>query len=405
MSLPDNFVSTINDFTNDLSTTFPEYSYLWNKWRTPETTTEEYQQLFDFLLTVYPERFFDILYQNVEIFQVSSHINTQFLPNVDFKLLWTCEGVSDNTKQTIWKYLQLILFIVIGSVKDKNNFGETANLFEGIDEKELHSKMEETMSGLTDFFKNMGMDMDAEVKTEQGEPNPEQPSFEKPTGMPDMEGLHEHLKGLFDGKIGKLAKELAEEISGEFENLMGDLEDGENAGFTTQDVLKKLMRNPKKMMDLVKKVGDKLKNKMDSGDISKDDIMKEAADIMKHMKEMGGGKNFQDMFKDLAAGMGKNVRIDTNALNRMSKMEEMKERMRKKVSKKDKNFVLEPTGSPNNFVYRVPGEDTQERSIEPPVQKPTDEELIAMFNKPEETKTSSNKPSNSGGKKKKKGKK
>jgi hypothetical protein len=402
MSLPDNFVSTINDFTNDLSTTFPEYSYLWNKWRTPETSTEEYQQLFNFLLNVYPERFFDILYQNVEIFAVSSQINTQFLPNVDFRLLWCCEGVSNNTKQTIWKYLQLILFIVIGSVKDKTDFGETANLFEGVDEKELHSKMEETMSGLTDFFKNMGVDMDANIKTDQGEPSPEQPSFEKPTGMPDMEGLHEHLKGLFDGKIGKLAKELAEEISGEFENLMGDAEDSENAGFTTQDVLKKLMKNPKKMMDLVKKVGDKLKNKMDSGDISKDDIMKEAADIMKHMKEMGGGKNFQEMFKDLAAGMGKNVKIDTNALNRMTKMEEMKERMRKKANKKDKNFVLEPTDNPNNFVFRVPGEETQERSSVPPVQKPSDEELIAMFNN-DANKTE--KPTNSSGKKKKKGKK
>jgi len=405
MSFPDNFISTINDFTNDLSTTFPEYSHLWDKWRTTETSTEEYQQLFDFLLTVYPERFFDILYQSNEIFQPESQTNTQFLPNIDFKLLWNCDGVTDTTKQTIWKYLQLILFIIIGSVKDKNNFGETANLFEGVDEKELHTKMEETMSGLTDFFKKMGMDINADTKTEQGEntQDPQQPSFEKPNGIPNMEGLHEHLKGLFDGKIGKLAKELAEEISGEFENIMGGTEDGETAGFTTQDVLKKLMRNPKKMMDLVKKVGDKLKNKMDSGDISKEDIMKEASDIMKHMNEMGGGKNFQEMFKDLAAGMGKNVRIDTNALNRMTKMEEMKERMRKKVGKKgNNNFVLEPTDT-NNFVYRVPGEETQEKSSA--TSKPSDEELIAMFNKPNESKTLSNKPSISGGKKKKKGKK
>ena len=32
--------------------------------------------------------------------------------------------------------------------------------------------------------------------------------------MPNADDLHEHLKGLFDGKTGKLAKELADELSG-----------------------------------------------------------------------------------------------------------------------------------------------------------------------------------------------
>lgn len=409
MSIPDTFISTINDFTNDLTTTFPEYSHLWNKWRTNETSIDEYNQLFEYCVSVYPERFFDVLYQNNDIYELESKTNTFFLPNVDFKLLWNCEGVTDNTKSTIWKYLQLILFMIVGSVKDKSTFGESANLFDGVDENELYKKMEETMGGLTDFFKTMGLDeMSGEnnktgnngEKEASGEEQEQKFTFEKTEGMPNMENIQNHLKGLFEGKIGKLAKELAEEISKDFEHLLDDeMNDGNHS---TQDILKKMMKNPKKMMDLVKKVGDKLKHKMESGDISKDELMKEATDLMNKMKEMGGASEFQNMFKEFAAGMGKGARIDTNALSRMSKMEAMKSRMRERVGKKKENFVLEPTSVPNNYVYREEGGEVQERSSA--IQKAKEDELIAMFGNQDTAKTT--KPeSKKKGKNGKKGKK
>ena len=118
IAVPNNFRSVISDFTKDLSITFPEYSYLWAKWALVETSNEEIRNLFDYCLTVYPERFFDILYQTTEIFDTESAVNTNFLPNVDFKLLFHCENVSESTKKTIWKYLQLILFTIVGGIKD-----------------------------------------------------------------------------------------------------------------------------------------------------------------------------------------------------------------------------------------------------------------------------------------------
>jgi Asp-tRNA(Asn)/Glu-tRNA(Gln) amidotransferase C subunit len=189
-----------------------------------------------------------------------------------------------------------------------------------------------------------------------------------------MEDIHEHLKGVFDGKIGKLAKELAEEISGDFNDLVG-----ETTG-STQDVLKNLMKNPKKMMGLVKKVGDRLTEKMDSGEISKDEIMKEAGDIMAKMKEMGGGADkLNDLFKQFA---GKNMRVDTNAMDRMTKKEAIKERMRKKMeANKNAHCVFEKVSAETeNYVYRVPGAETQARSSAQ--QKLDDDKLIAEFEKP-----------------------
>ena len=52
-------------------------------------------------------KFFDILYQNQTIFEDNNENNVYFLPGVNFKTLWN-ENISDKTRETIWKYLQLI---------------------------------------------------------------------------------------------------------------------------------------------------------------------------------------------------------------------------------------------------------------------------------------------------------
>jgi hypothetical protein len=152
--------------------------------------------------------------------------------------------------------------------------------------------------------------------------------------MPNAEGLHHHLKGLFDGKIGSLAKEMAEEIAKDLGSLLG--EEGEDIK-STQDFLKKMIRNPKKLMELMKKVSSKLNDKMKSGDISQDELMREASEWMGKMKGMGGADNFGEVFKNLAknmGGLGKNTKMDMNAMNRMLNRNTTKERMAAKLEKK-----------------------------------------------------------------------
>ena len=399
MSTPENFRSVITDFAKDLSTTFPEYAFLWSKWSDSETEKDEYDRLFQYTLVLYPERFFDILYQNADIFKADSEINVQFLPNVDFKILYHCEGISDSTRASLWKYLQVILFTVVGSVKDKANFGDSMNLFEGIDESELQSKLKDAMGSIGDFFGKMESDKSEPVEAEHVEEEEDSKPFNPKNffgsgGMPNPESLHEHLKTLFDGKIGKLAKELAEEISEDFTKTFG--EDMDNMK-STQDVFSKLMKNPEKISGLVKTVGDKLKTKMANGEISKDDLMSEAGELMKKMKEMGGAENFASMFKNMAKGMGVNIpkgaKIDTNALKAMEKKmtanDKMKARILAKKQKKAEeealkqllmqkqleerrkalanSFTLSNTETPDNLVFAIKGEEKQQKSgLRPP---------------------------------------
>ena len=162
---------------------------------------------------------------------MESKINVHFLPNVDFKLLYHCENITEKTKKAIWNYLQLILFTITNSIKNKSTFGNTKNMFEGIDEKELQEKLEDTIKNITKFFSNLNETSDdentkpnessnEEKKEDESEDflknMPNMDSFKKTfenmgkggQGIPDPEKIHEHLKGLFDGKIGKLAKEI-----------------------------------------------------------------------------------------------------------------------------------------------------------------------------------------------------
>ena len=127
---------------------------MWSKWGDEDTTDDQLETLFLFCAKIYPVRFFDILYQNDDIFKPDSEADVYFFPNMSFKLIFNSEGLSENSKKIIWKYLQLMLFTVVGSANDKSDFGETANLFAGIDEKDLQEKLNETMSNLTGFFES-----------------------------------------------------------------------------------------------------------------------------------------------------------------------------------------------------------------------------------------------------------
>jgi hypothetical protein len=377
IKVPEDFANLLVDFTKDLSITFPEYSHLWMKWTTLDMPEIEVRHVFEYCISILPERFFDILYQNEDIFKPDSTTNTFFLPGIDFKILYNCTNVSTTIHQTIWKYLQVLLLSAIGSVKDKSNFGDAMNMFDGVSEEDLQDKLKETIDGLGSFFKASGLDSDDDGEAPEGVPlntseesghandMPDFDAFSKSFNFENMSGsaedLHGHLKNLFDGKIGSLAKEMAEEIAKDLGSLLG--EDGEQIT-STQDFLKKMIRNPKKLMELMKSVSSRLSDKMKSGDISQEELMKEASEWMGKMKGMGGADQFGEVFKNLAknmAGGGKNSKLDMNAMNRMFSKNARKERMVEKLEKL-KEAKLQATENPNNYVFRMEGQETQEKS-------------------------------------------
>jgi hypothetical protein len=358
-----NLRSIIIDFTNDLTKVFPEYAFLWEKWLTADDA--EYEKLNQHFMAVFPERFFDIMNSNMEIFSAESDANVMFLPDVDFKLLFNCAGVSEGTKTSMWKYLQLLLFTVLGDIKDTTNFGETLNMFESMDEKDLQEKMKETMEGLGDFFKgldsNEGPNNEGvnegpnEGPSDESSPAEESSGFKLPKGfnvpkgfkLPKPEIIQEQMKILMEGKLGKLAKELTEEFTGDLKDVFDETDETKDKSM--KDIMAQLMKDPKKIMGIMKKITDKLQNKMQSGDISQDELMKEVASLVEKFKEMGGGEDFMKnftsgpfakMFKNMAGGMGGGG-ASMNQMMQMGKQSAMKDRLRKKMEERKMREALQ----------------------------------------------------------------
>ena len=336
--IPEEFVKVIKDFVGDIQTTFPEYIPLINKWWYNKENfsyidnEEERKQaiekaennsitfLFSFCKKKFPERFFDILYQNEDIFKEESVVDTEFLPHILFKNIWQFE-ITQKTRDTIWKYLQLIMFSIIGTIQDTNLFGDSAKLFEAINEEEFKSKLEETLSQMKDLF---NMPEGASADEDGGASSMPKLNMDD---MPKAEDIHEHMAGLLDGKLGKLAKEIAEETA---EGLNMDMENTNNMN----DIFSNLIKNPSKLMGLVKKVGDKLDTKIKSGDLKESELIAEATDLMNKMKNMPGMGNIQSMLNKMGFGGKMNTGAMESQMNKNMKQALFKEKMRAKMEAK-----------------------------------------------------------------------
>ena len=436
--VPDEFKKVMTDFINDFTTTFPEYSdklkdnFVVVSVKTDGNVVAEeildetrVKVLYDYSKTVYPARFFDILYKNAEIFKrdsgdaaaTSVAVNVNFLPEIDFREVWNTPDISSNTRDTIWKYLQLILFSIITNISDRDSFGDTAKLFEAINEDELKNKLDETIKNMQDLFmgggggggdstgdktgeagasgasgentkfgdgidmkefekfaeqlKNFspdgmgGIDMskfpgfpgfNSSNKEEGGAAKEEgagasSSDNKKQTEMPNPETIHEHISKLLNGKIGALAKEIAEETAKDFD-LGIDMENAENINMS--NVFQKLFKNPGKLMNMVKSVGSKLDDKFKKGDIKESELMKEASDLLSNMKNMPGMGDLSSMLSKMGmsglgglAGLGgKGGKINMGALQshlqQNMKNAKMKERMQTKLQQKQQQQPQQP---------------------------------------------------------------
>jgi hypothetical protein len=394
LNCPDEFYKIINDFTSDILITFPEYSGIVSRWwkvkNTDAISEEDENQrksetlsVFRHCVKAFPERFFDILYKNPDMFSSESEVNTEFLPGIVFKHLWAYE-ISDNTRETIWKYLQLILFSVIGSVHDKSELGDTAKLFESVNEDELKGKLQETLENMQNLFDTTFKKGETE-EGKEGETAGEKGPFSgiNMENMPKAEDIHQHINGMMGGKLGKLAMELAEETANDL-NL--DMENTTDA----KDAFQQLFKNPGKLMGMVKNIGSKIDEKIKSGEIKESELMAEGMELLEKMKSVPGMGDMQQLFSQMGIpGLGKGAKLNMGAmeaqLNRNMKTAQMKERMKSKLNAKQTE--KEQTA----FCNMAPAQ--------PPI---SDEELIKIFSTGEKVDKTPRgaKPPSQGGKKK-----
>lgn len=355
-TVPEEFSKVIKDFINDINVTFPEYGVFITRWWKPssffehiknedernkeinQSETNSLEFIFNFCKKKFPPRFFDILYKNEDLFKDDSEIDTEFLPYVHFKNLWQCD-ITEKTRNTIWNYLQLILFSIIGTLKDRTEFGETSKIFDTINETEFKDKLEDTFNQMHSFFEN---NVSSEKQLSAG------------INIPKANQIHEHITDILDSKLGSLAKEIAEETANEMNLDLDNITD-------MKGIFENLFKNPNKLMGLAKNIGDKLDTKLKSGDLKESELLSEASEMLSQMKNIPGMENFQSMISQLGlsglgglGGLGGGSKVNLNnienALTSTMKIAKTKERMNKKIEY-NRNKQLNPINQPQPTNY------------------------------------------------------
>lgn len=327
------FQKIIDDFTKDLMLSYPELNSSFD--------VIDYDEYYEYCKALYPENFFHILYENNEL--VQDETTKYLLPNIDFQKIIQDETLSESSKKTIWKYIQLILFSVCNDLKHKQDFGNANTLFEAIKEDDLHRKIEDTMKEMKNIFmnldpsnctpdcsfENMFEHMMGDISNVEGMFNrTNDGSGSTPfENMMDADKMKDHLSDILGGKIGGLAKEIAEEASKDLGLDQEDMDEKDQ-----QDFLKNIFKNPAKLMDIVKNIGSKLEEKFKSGDIKESELLEEAQEIMGKMQDLPG-------LKEMMGSMGLNPggKFDfkgmANKMQQNMKQAKAKERMKAKLEK------------------------------------------------------------------------
>ncbi len=308
--LTKDFKKLTKDFINDILNTFPEYNDRFTDnelefLKINDHNGDSIKNVFDYCLDVYPERFFDILYENDDMFNDDSK-NTKFFKNIDFKDIW--KDISDNTKKIIWKYLQLILFCITNNLNDTTCFKDTAKLFEAIDENELKQKLEEVVSSISDVFDISGEKSENLFKNMTGEKSMEE-MMKQFTGNKDFEEMMKNSvgpSGEFTGNFEDMMKNMSGELPGNLEDMMKNMSGKGELPENFEDMMKN--------MDISGLGGDffdMMKN-MDTKDISENGKnIPNPDDLQDHLKSLMGGKIGQ-LAQEIANDTAKDLDIDAD---------------------------------------------------------------------------------------------
>lgn len=300
-----------------------------------------------------------------------------FIEGVNFHEIWNSSDATDNNKQALWKFLQLLSLLgskclpnkteiltmleKVGGVIDEpekmretlekpivkdpeeesepfgiqnllqslgglsslgsngdvsglgDGFGNIINMAKTLSESLKDVDMTQLQSQMTDAFKDM--DVNHTESGESGESTKTQEGGQSNTGMPPS-----------------LFTELAEEMSNTFN--FDELEKKTEESGKPPDIgeaLNSFMTgdNPKKFMNLISKFGNKLQNDIQSGKVNHQDLLKQSTEMMNGMSTGDLEKQAEQMF-------GKDSK-EMKRLKEKNRAKSTRERLQKKLADRKKN--------------------------------------------------------------------
>jgi len=311
----------LQEFTQDIIRVFPEYSPLIKKWGKLEDD-EVVEIVWTHLIQSVTHSSIPLLIilKNEELWK-NSEYNTEFLPGIVFRILWQA-GISDSTKDKIWKYLQFPILFHSPNPNTEEGEGEEAQ------EEPSHEKEEgEVPNGFQRFM---------------------QPDF------------FEKLK---EKKIGKLVMEMMVDFKDDFEEL------GVNESDSPEKIIKELFSNPHKLTNTMSKMQEKLEHIKNSGEAN--EYLGEARELLETMDM----KEIQRMIIQMGLG-GRKTKVNQSAMQaKMAQQKsqmDIKSRLRAKLAKKQ----AESKGASSLPIPKISEEEKYLREEE---QRKREAEVLALF--------------------------
>lgn len=216
----------------------------------------------------------DISSKNEIIFSKGSVI----LTNINFYKIWNDDNLLDEQRENIWKYLHTLYIFAYEHKRGK----DCKTLLNDLKNKDS-SKLDEeskTFKNIVDSLKTIYKDIDGDGD----EIGDELPSS---AGIPVPE--------LFNGIIGNLAKEIAEDIDPSKVNL----EDPSKLLSSLMNGTLDKDNDESGIFNLVQDITGKIQDKISSGDLNEKQLLSEAQDMMKSLSGgAGAGLNLPGMGKD-----------------------------------------------------------------------------------------------------------
>ena len=309
--MSENVNKLFKSFIDDIINVFPEYKgrLLSYYKEVVETKKNDHPKIIEFLKNM-NEISEQVINKDVTLFEKDPII----LQNVSFKLIWNSD-ISDQTRNSIWKYLQTFCIVNIQSESTTEKINDVIKL---IDSNEK-VKDKETVRNMKKL-KKLNEEFDIkEIKKIISE-NPE--SIDQ--GVNQMDTMFENTN------IGKIAKEITQDL---------DIESIVSGGGGIEDLL-----TGGGMANIMKTITSKMSDK--EGQMDTDQLMKEATEICGSME---GNPLFSsllgmqgDMFKNMSQE-GKSPQPDTKQINLNNSSHNprtTKERLQKKLKEKQ-NMTIE----------------------------------------------------------------
>ena len=228
--------------------------------------------------------------------------------NIPMKTIWS-EHMEDIDKNKIWKYLQTFCVINI----NLNSSNELKKLLTG-ESNEIKKENKKDIKDLKKLKK---------LKNSINDISKEEEEYNK-QNKDELSGL----EGVFENTgIGKLAKNIAENM--DFNSIMGDIDPNE----TDMNKVMQNMMNPGNFMNIFNDINAKVKQQIDSGDISEETLTNEA-------QQLYGNFSKNPLFSNMMNNPElQKMQEQMKKPNENTKTNETQERLRKKLNKKQQNNV------------------------------------------------------------------